>query len=107
MIPWDRTLVMAFLTLTLFAPAAHAAWLEPSDLAPAHPAGKAVGAPSLAVARDGTAYAAFQRWDGQNFRVAVAMRNPGGSFGAPRDLSPAGADAGGPVIALERQGHAQ
>src|SRR3954466_3457889 len=106
MIRWDRTLAIALFTLALAAPSAHAAWLEPSDLAPANPAGKAVGAPALAVARDGTAYAAFQRWDGATFRVSVAERPPGGTFGGPRDLSPAGGDAFGPVIALDRQGNA-
>src|SRR3954469_18632305 len=100
MIRWDRTLAIALFTLALAAPSAHAAWLEPADLAPANPAGKAVGAPSLAGARDATAYASFQRWDGQNFRVAVATRNPGGGFGAPRDLSPANGDAFAPVLAL-------
>src|SRR5262245_46280406 len=106
MIRWDRTLAIAFAALTLSAPAAHAAWLDPSDLAPANPAGKAVGAPSVAVARDGTAYVAFQRWDGTNFRAAVAERPPGGTFGPPRDLSPVTGDAFGPVIALDRQGNA-
>jgi hypothetical protein len=85
---------------------ASAAWTGASDLAPANPAGKPVGSPSVALAPDGTGFAAFQRYDGANLRVSVATRVPGGGFGAPRDLSPAGKEAFNPAVAVDRQGNA-
>lgn len=85
---------------------ASAAWTGVSDLAPANPPGRAAGPPSIAVAPDGTAYAAFQRFDGANLRVAVAIRVPGGGFGAAQDLSPAGKDSFSPALAVDRQGNA-
>ena len=98
----ERTLATALLVgiaalAGLGAGSASAAWLGVSDLAPANPSNRAVGAPSIAVARDGTAYVAFQHFDGSNFRAAVVMRSPGGGFGAVRDLSPAGQDAFSPA----------
>ncbi len=103
-------LIVLLLALAAFAGAsarpASAAWSPVADLAAANPAGKPVGAPSLAVAPDGTAFAAFQHFDGANLRAAVAMRTPGGGFGAVRDLSPAGADAFNPAVAVDRQGNA-
>jgi hypothetical protein len=85
---------------------ASAAWSGVADLAPANAANHPVGAPSLAVAPDGTAFAGFQRYDGANLRAAVAMRVPSGGFGAVRDLSPAGKDAFSPAVAVDRQGNA-
>ncbi|HEY5143571.1 MAG TPA: PKD domain-containing protein [Solirubrobacteraceae bacterium] len=85
---------------------ASAGWLAPTDLAAANALNKDVGAPSIAVARDGTAFAAFQHFDGTNLRAAVVMRSPGGGFGAVTDLSAAGQDALGPVVAVDRQGNA-
>jgi hypothetical protein len=64
------------------------------------------GARGGGVGRDGTAYVAFLHFDGSNLRAAVAMRSPGGVFGDPRDLSPAGLDAFSPVVAVDRQGNA-
>ena len=102
--------ILVFLASAVLAGAlagpASAAWTAPTDLAPANPLNKPVGAPSIAVGRDGTTYAAFQRFDGANLRASVAMRLPGGRFGAPRDLSPAGKDAGNPVVAVDPQGNA-
>ena len=85
---------------------ASAAWSGVSDLAPANPVNKPVGPPSVAVGLDGTAFAAFQHFDGANLRAAVAMRLPGGGFGAVRDLSPAGKEAFDAVVAVDRQGNA-
>src|SRR4051812_40906040 len=98
MIGWKRTLAAALVAAGLGAHPASAAWLAPAGLA----AGEA---PSLAVARDGTAYVAFQRFDGANQRIVVATRAPSGGVGAPRDLPPAGRDAFAPVIAVDRQGN--
>ncbi len=100
-------LLLALATLAgVSACPASAAWSGVADLAAANPAGKPAGAPSLAVAADGTAFAAFQHFDGANLRAAVAQRTPGGGFGAVRDLSPAGADAFNPAVAVDRQGNA-
>src|SRR5215213_9923414 len=96
MMRWLLTCVAALL---LGASPASAAWLPADELA-------AGDAPSLAVARDGTAFVAFQRFDGANTRVAVAMRPPGGAFGPARDLSAAGRDAFSPAIAIDRLGNA-
>ena len=98
-------LASAVLAAASAAPAS-AAWTGVSDLAPANAANHPAGPPSVAVAPDGTAFAAFQRYDGANLRVAVAMRLPGGGFGASRDLSPAGKDAFSPAVAVDRQGNA-
>lgn len=100
-----RALTIALIALAAAAVPASAAWLPPADLAPPNPAGQPAGAPALAVARDGTGYVAFQRFDGANLRVAVVTRAPGGGFGAPVDLSPAGADAFSPAIAVDPAGN--
>lgn len=108
---WQRTLVKVLLLAVaalagIGAGPASAAWLGASELAPANAPNRPVGIPSIAMARDGTAFATFQRFDGSNPRVAVVMRNPGGGFGAVRDLSPAGQDGFNPVVAVDRQGNA-
>jgi hypothetical protein len=80
-------------------------WITPTDLAPANAAGNPVGSPSLAVAPDGTAFVAFDHFDGTHDRAGVVMRAPGGGFGAVRDLSPAGQDVFGGVVAVDHQGN--
>jgi hypothetical protein len=97
------TLVLAF---TALVSPASADWVAPVDLAPANPVNKPVGRPSVAMARDGTAFVAFLRYDGANLRTGVAVRSPGGGFGPVRALSPAGQDAFSPTIAVDRQGNA-
>jgi hypothetical protein len=44
--------------------------------------------------------------DGANTRVGVALHVPNGGLGPVRDLSPAGVNAGSPLIAVDRQGNA-
>ena len=100
-----RTLTITLISLAAGAAPASAAWLRPADLAPPNPAGQPAGPPALAVARDGTSYVAFQRFDGANLRVAVVTRAAGGGFGPPVDLSPAGADAASPAIAVDSAGN--
>ena len=101
-----RTMTAALaITVLAASESAHAGWMPAADLAPAV-VGRTVGEPSVAVARDGTAYVAFVHFDGASARAAVVMRSPGGGFGAPRDLSPAGLDASNPVVAVDRQGSA-
>jgi hypothetical protein len=109
-IGWERTLVTV-LVLALAALAglgagpASARWLAPADLAPSNPAGTPTGDPSIAMARDGTAVVVFSHFDGANTRVAAALRTPGGGFAAVRDLSVAGQNAFGAVVAVDRQGN--
>jgi hypothetical protein len=102
--------ILVFLASAVLAGAlagpASAAWTGATDLAPANPAGKPVGPPSIALGVDGTGFAAFQRYDGANLRAAVATRLPGAGFGSTRDLSPAGKDAFSPAVAVDRQGNA-
>jgi hypothetical protein len=102
--------ILVFLASAVLAGAlagpASAAWTGVTDLAPANALNKPIGPPSIALGRDGTAFAAFQRFDGANLRAAVAMRVPGGGFGAAVDLSPAGKDAADPVVAVDPQGNA-
>ena len=100
-----RTLTIPLIALAAGAAPASAAWLAPADLAPPNPAGQPAGPPALAVARDGTSYVAFQRFDGANLRVAVVTRAAGGGFSPPVDLSPAGADASSPAIAVDPAGN--
>lgn len=110
-VEWRRTLGVALLLATvalatLGVATAAAAWLAPADMAPANAANQHIGLPSIAVARDGTAFAAFQHFDGTHSRIAVAMRTPGGGFGAVRDLSDPASDSSSPVLAVDRQGNA-
>src|SRR4051795_10452188 len=102
---WLGILGGAVLGAAVAAGPAGADWVSPVDLAPASPAGHSVGAPSIAVARDGTAFAAFVRFDGTD-RAVVATRSPGGAFGAVRDLSNVGDTVSSPVVAVDRQGDA-
>src|SRR5215212_3079521 len=92
-----RWLLTSLAVLLISAAPASAAWLPASELA-------AGDAPSLAVARDGTAFVAFEHSDGANTRVAVATRSPGGAFGAARDLSAPGRNAFAPALAVDRAG---
>ena len=94
-----RTLAIVLILAGVAAQPASASWLAPAEVS-------AGSAPSLAVARDGTAFAAFEHFDGANTRVAVAQRLPGGGFGPARDLSLPGRDAFSPAIAVDRQGNA-
>lgn len=84
---------------------ASAAWTSLPDLA-VNPPGQAIDGPVVAMARDGTAFVAVAHSDGAHTRVAVTLHSPGGGFGQLRDLSPAGADASDPQIAVDRQGNA-
>src|SRR3954470_16760218 len=93
-----RTLTMMLVVLGLCAAPASAAWLEPGALSPG-------AAPALAVAPDGTAWVAFERFDGTNTRVSVAERRVGGAFGPARDLSAAGRDAASPALVVDRFGN--
>jgi hypothetical protein len=100
MIGWKTMLCVALVAVGVGAGPAHAAWLPATELAPG-------SAPTVAVARDGTAFIAFERISGGNQRVAVAMRTPGSTaFGPARDLSVAGHDAFAPTVAVDRQGNA-
>ena len=56
-------------------------------------AGQVASNPLLAVATDGTTTAIWDRFDGTNQIVQAATRPPGGTFGAPIDLSASGANA--------------
>src|SRR4051812_27705648 len=94
MMRWLYTFVLALLVCPAVS---SAAWLEPGSLSPG-------AAPALAVARDGTAWVAFERFDGANTRVAVAERVAGGGFGPARDLSAPGRDAFSPALAVDRSG---
>ena len=101
---WAMALVAAGIA-GLGAGTASAAWFGLPDLA-VNPPGQAIDGPSVAMARDGTAFAALAHFDGAHSRVGVAMHVPGGGFGPVRDLSAAGTDAGDPVVAVDRQGNA-
>jgi hypothetical protein len=98
-------MALAVLGVVGAAPAA-AGWLGATDLAPANDINHSVAPPAIAVARDSTAFAAYNHWDGANNRIAVLQRSPGGAFGAVRDLSPAGENSFSPALAVDRQGNA-
>ena len=69
-------------------------------------AGQTAVNPQIATAPDGTATAVWQRSDGSDFIIQAATRPPGGSFGAPVDLSAAGQSAGDPQITTAPDGAA-
>ena len=60
--------------------------------------------PGIASSPDGVATVAWSLFKGGNFIIQVATRPPGGTFGAPVDLSAAGQDAFGPEIATDPAG---
>ena len=62
--------------------------------------------PQIATAPDGTATAVWYRFDGTNNIIQAATRPPGGSFGAPVDLSATGQNATNPQIATAPDGAA-
>jgi hypothetical protein len=78
-------------------------WLAPQDLSAA---GQKAGFPEVAVDGQGNAIAVWSRFDGTNFIVQAAVREAGGSFGAPQDLSAAGQKAGFSQVAVDGQGYA-
>jgi len=64
--------------------------------------GKNAGAPSLAIAPDGTATAVWTRFNGATWSVQASTRRPGGAFGAPLDLA---TESGGTSqVAVARDG---
>ena len=62
--------------------------------------------PQITTAPDGTATAVWYRSDGANNIIQAATRPPGGSFGAPVDLSVAGRNATFPQITTAPDGTA-
>ncbi|MGB0121187.1 MAG: hypothetical protein WBP55_09580, partial [Solirubrobacterales bacterium] len=62
--------------------------------------------PQVAIGPDGTATVVWRGSDGSNYIIQAATRPPGGSFGAPVDLSAAGQDAEGQQIAIGPDGTA-
>ena len=62
--------------------------------------------PGVAVANDGSSTVVWYRSDGAKHVVQAATRPPGGSFGAPVNLSDAGEDASSPQIATAPDGTA-
>ena len=62
--------------------------------------------PGVAVSSDGTATVVWDRSNGTNNMVQAVTRPPGGSFGAPVDLSVAGQDADDPDIGVASDGTA-
>ncbi|MGA7435462.1 MAG: hypothetical protein WBW44_07540, partial [Solirubrobacterales bacterium] len=75
----------------------------PADLSAA---GEDAEGQQIAIGPDGTATAVWYRSDGTNYIIQTATRPPGGSFGAPVDLSVPGGDALGPQIAIGPDGTA-
>ena len=61
-------------------------------------------APEVAVAPDGTTTVVWHRSNGSNNIIQAATRPPGGSFGAPVDLSAPGGNASFPRIATAADG---
>jgi hypothetical protein len=77
-------------------------WSEPDDLSA--PGQNAV---NPAVATNGAvgAVAAWQLFDGAEYRVQASVRPPGGEWSEPENLSAAGEDAGLPDLALDAAGN--
>jgi len=62
--------------------------------------------PQIAIAPDGAATVAWQRYDGANDIIQAGTRPPGGSFGAAVNLSVAGQNASEPQIEVAPDGAA-
>jgi hypothetical protein len=62
--------------------------------------------PQVAFAPDGNAIAVWTQFDGSHTRTHAAFRPAGGSFGGDQTISPIGADANGPGIAIDSTGKA-
>ena len=58
----------------------------------------------VATAGDGTTTVAWQRSNGSNIMIQAATRPPGGSFGIPVDVSPAGSSSFAPDVAASSEG---
>ncbi len=58
----------------------------------------------VATAGDGTTTVAWQRSNGSNIMIQAATRPPGGSFGIPVDVSPAGSSSFSPDVAASSDG---
>ncbi len=68
--------------------------------------GEVASVPQVALDASGDALAVWDDWDGANIRIEDAVRPAGGSFGAPRFLSPAANNADTPQVAFDAQGNA-
>jgi hypothetical protein len=66
--------------------------------------GQDAEAPQVTAAPDGTTTAVWESFDGADDRVQVATRKPGGSFGAPVNLSAPGKNAREPRITTAANG---
>lgn len=69
-------------------------------------AGLGAYGPQIAIGPNGAAIAVWYRTDGYEGTVQAAIRPPGGSFGAPVDLSAAGKFVDQPQVAIARNGAA-
>jgi hypothetical protein len=98
------------------ARAAGGSFGAPQDLSAA---GQKAGFPQVAIDGQGNAIAVWSRFDGTNYIAQTAARaaasrprwryftpKPGGSFGAPQDLSAVGQKAGFAQVAIDGQGNA-
>ena len=95
--------VLAFTAFPAGAAAPQGPWVHPAaDLSAA---GQRAFRPQVTVAPDGSATAVWQRFDGSNTIVQAATRPPGGSFGAPVDLSDSGQNAEKPEVTTSPDGN--
>ena len=107
-----KTLIGVLLVATLaaagIAPPAMSAPEGPRALPASDISAPRVGAfaPQITTAPDGTATAVWRRFSGSNWIIQAATRPPGGSFGAPVDLSVAGRNATSPQITTAPDGTA-
>ena len=92
------------LLVSVAAAAPQGPWVLPAQNLSA--AGGNGEAPQLSAGPDGSVTAVWSRDDGTDHTVQTATRPPGGSFGAPVNLSVAGQLALGPQIAVSPDGTA-
>ena len=79
-------------------------WVQPA--ADVSVSGLIISDPQITTAPDGTATAVWDRYNGANYTIQAANRPPGGSFGAPVDLSVTGGSAFSPQISTAPDGTA-
>ncbi len=79
-------------------------WVPPASHTSASPVGALT--PQITTAPNGTATAVWRRRDSANSIIQAATRPPGGSFGAPVDLSASGRNATSPQITTAPDGAA-
>jgi hypothetical protein len=108
MIAWSRANSTWTYVVQAAVRPANGSWQQPVDVSSASPTALGQGAwiGDLVTATDGTATAAWSRFDGAHTIVQVASRPPGGAWTTAVDVSAAGQDAWAVRLGISSDGTA-